>query len=138
VIRRRHAWQSALSQECARARESMFTWGSHDCVTFAADCVLAMTGFDPLGDWRGAYDSEIGAGRLLVARGHGSLEDAIAERLGPPLSNVARMGRGDVALVDRAGTRAAGICLGEVVAVPAQTAGLVYVSRSAALAAWRI
>lgn len=138
MMRRRDDWQSRLSAAAAAGRAAEFRWGAHDCVTFAADCVLAMTGFDPLSDYRGDYDSEIGAGRILLERGHETLADAITEQLGAPLENVRMMGRGDVALVEHDGTRAAGVCLGHVVAVPAKTRGLAFLPRDHATAGWRI
>lgn len=50
-----------------------FAWGSADCVTWAADCALALTGVDPIADIRGRYSTERGAQRILVQRGWGDV-----------------------------------------------------------------
>lgn len=52
-------------QRCARP----FAWGTADCVTWAADCVWAITRRDPIADLRGAYFSARGAARVCRAQG---------------------------------------------------------------------
>ncbi|WP_408068300.1 DUF6950 family protein [Yersinia nurmii] len=43
-----------------RLREA-FLWGQHDCCLFVADCAEAVCGIDSAGDYRGTYDSALGA-----------------------------------------------------------------------------
>ncbi len=44
-------------------------WGGMDCCFFAGDWVAAATPLDPLGPYRGLYDTALGARRLIMARG---------------------------------------------------------------------
>lgn len=55
------------------------TWGVDDCVMFAAEPIRLVLGFDPVAEWRGAYDDRESA------------QDAIGELgLGYALRRVAR------------------------------------------------
>ena len=93
---RREGWEIALAQTMSAALKKPHEWGENDCVTFAADCVCAMTGEDPLGDLRGTYDSPLSAARLIKNAGFESLGDMLAAHLEeiPP----ADARRGDVVL----------------------------------------
>jgi hypothetical protein len=42
-----------------------FAWGTHDCMLFAADWALALTGRDPAAAWRGTYSDEAGAVEIV-------------------------------------------------------------------------
>jgi hypothetical protein len=55
-----------LSMQTSRPWE----WGRQDCCTFPADWVLAITGMDPLAEWRGRYSTESEA-ELLIAEAGG-------------------------------------------------------------------
>jgi hypothetical protein len=46
-----------------------FRWGAADCCTLAADWIFTATGEDPARAWRGAYDSALGARRLMRRSG---------------------------------------------------------------------
>ena len=50
-----------------------FAWGQHDCCTFTAGAVEAMTGVDPMPEFRGRYATAIGSARALRRFGHGTL-----------------------------------------------------------------
>ena len=80
-------WQSRLAAVMREAQARPFAWGSHDCATFAATCVVAVTGVDRIADVRAARQSELQAARLLERLG--GLRAAIGERLGAPLASVA-------------------------------------------------
>lgn len=59
-------WENRL-HECIRGRYGLGPeWGSNDCMTWAADCVLAQTGVDPLKRYRGKYKTARGALRALL------------------------------------------------------------------------
>lgn len=67
------AWEEALSEYIATKRDETFEYGVNDCCLFAAGAVEAITGEDPMPEFRGKYDSlktslqvikEIGAGTL--------------------------------------------------------------------------
>lgn len=87
-------WEIALAECMTSGLKVEHEWGSHDCVTFAADCVKAQTGEDPLGDLRGSYDSPLTAAKVIKGMGANSLGDALAKHLTEILPGDAR--RGDV------------------------------------------
>jgi len=70
-----------------------FGWGVSDCTMFA-DVVYAVTGFDPIADYR-SYTTEIGALRMLKKAGVTTMLEYV-ERLFPEIPP-AHAGRGDLA-----------------------------------------
>lgn len=134
---RREDWPERLSACIEAARQQPFAWGSHDCALFAASCVAAITGADPVPQARGAYTDAAGARRWLKGL---TLAGAMNARYGPPIKpSFAR--RGDIALVlnerDRHWPKCLGVVLGTHVAVPGPQ-GLQFVTLAAAEIAWRI
>lgn len=69
-------WHAALMEVVGRYAESPFVWGQTDCACFVSDCVLAMTGVDPMAEYRGAYRGRFSAARRL--RGSSLAETASA------------------------------------------------------------
>lgn len=114
-------WHNRLIAVIRAAEKRPFLWGEHDCCLFAADCAEAMTGDNFADGWRGTYDSETGAKKALL-RGGGSLEKVLAKYLDEVPVKMAQ--RGDIAVVENAGTRCAGVIYGGAVWVPGE-AGLV-------------
>lgn len=66
-------WEEALSNYIVTKRHEPFEYGVNDCCLFASGAVDAMTGEDPMSEFRGKYDSlktsliairDIGAGTL--------------------------------------------------------------------------
>lgn len=126
-------WHNRLIAVIRAAEKRPFLWGEHDCCLFAADCAEAMTGDNFADGWRGTYDSETGAKKALL-RGGGSLENVLAKYLDEvPVKMVQR---GDIAIVENAGTRCAGVIYGGAVWVPGET-GLVCL-RIKPLSTWRV
>ncbi|MBF2747797.1 hypothetical protein ISN41_06720 [Enterobacter bugandensis] len=126
-------WHNRLIAVIRAAEKRPFLWGEHDCCLFAADCAKAMTGDNFADGWRGTYDSETGAKKALL-RGGGSLEKVLAKCLDEVPVKMAQ--RGDIAVVENAGTRCAGVIYGGAVWVPGET-GLVCL-RIKPLSAWRV
>ncbi|WP_251854232.1 DUF6950 family protein [Enterobacter asburiae] len=126
-------WHNRLIAVIRAAEKRPFLWGEHDCCLFAADCAEAMTGDNFADGWRGTYDSETGAKKALL-RGGGSLEKVLAKYLAEVPVKMAQ--RGDIAVVENAGTRCAGVIYGGAVWVPGET-GLVCL-RIKPLSAWRV
>ncbi|ENZ4140049.1 hypothetical protein ACGKG3_002911 [Enterobacter ludwigii] len=126
-------WHNRLIAVIRAAEKRPFLWGEHDCCLFAADCAEAMTGENFADGWRGTYDSETGAKKALL-RGGGSLENVLAKYLDEVPVKMAQ--RGDIAVVENAGTRCAGVIYGGAVWVPGET-GLVCL-RVKPLSTWRI
>lgn len=92
-----------LSDYLSRAGRKAFVWGDLDCFLFVADWVERMTGIDPAGEYRGAYDDQRQA-RNVIKRNGGvmQLADALLARAGCKVTDAPSCG--DVALV-RAGFR---------------------------------
>jgi hypothetical protein len=93
--RRLHAALEAIPPD------EKFAWGKRDCAFFTCDLVAAMTGVDMAAEYRGRYNSQAGAVRVL--RQAGGLE-RIAEKMAHrhELEEVkpAFAQRGDVAMLD--------------------------------------
>lgn len=62
-------WPALLDTHVEAARRTPFAWGRHDCLSFVCDWHRLMTGRDVFASWRGAYDNETGARRLIVEAG---------------------------------------------------------------------
>ena len=121
-------WHNRLIAVIRAAEKRPFLWGEH-----AADSAEAMTGDNFADGWRGTYDSETGAKKALL-RGGGSLENVLAKYLDEVPVKMAQ--RGDIAIVENAGTRCAGVIYGGAVWVPGET-GLVCL-RIKPLSTWRV
>ncbi|ERI13515.1 hypothetical protein O206_08585 [Ochrobactrum sp. EGD-AQ16] len=50
-------------------------WGVSDCLMTAADAIKAVTGEDPLAEFRGKYKTEAGAARKMRANGCENVKD---------------------------------------------------------------
>lgn len=133
---RRKDWEAALHDAIARHAALPFEWGRVDCITFPADCVLAMTGVDVIAEERGKYNSDIGAGRRLVANDCRDVGDWLARKL--PEIHPVRMGRGDVGVIEKDGAISGVVCIGPQVVGKAVGLGLAYLPRSAAVRAFKV
>jgi hypothetical protein len=126
-------WMPRLSAVMARYRDLPFAWGRADCCLFAADCVQAVTGRDPMADHRGAYASEHDALRALQACG--GLVNGAVDRLGPVIrADLAQPG--DVGLVLLGGRQSLAVCCGQHFMAPGPH-GLVVIHLPDVLRAWR-
>lgn len=137
MLTRREDWPSRLAAALEDARDRPFKWGEHDCGLFAGDCVLAMTGIDPVALYRGQYADEEGARATMRLLSGGGLRAVWNAALGPARNNVRMAGRGDVVLVAIGGVEATGIVAGARVACLSE-AGLVMVPAHRIVAAWRV
>jgi hypothetical protein len=104
---RLHDWPERLSKTIAAARGTPGGWGTHDCCTFGADCILAVTGVDVAADWRGKYDSERAGLKLagvrtlpeLAARFFQEVHPVFAHRGDVGVAPVGELRRGEKALM---------------------------------------
>ena len=134
-------WPERLDAVVTSARNRPFAWGAHDCITFAAACIAATTGIDPLAGhalWGSA--AEAAAAIRRTASGRQSLRAAIGRTLtllAWPAVDPAGAGRGDLCLVAGGQGHFAAVCLGSRLAAPGPK-GLVLIQVDRALAAWRI
>lgn len=94
-------WQARLREVLAASRGRAFARGSHDCATFVADAVLAITGHDKLAAIRDRYATERGAYKLLKRLGVRSANE-YADKVFAPC-RVTLLQRGDLARVPGSG-----------------------------------
>jgi hypothetical protein len=85
-------WETKLVSYASGLRHEPFAWGTHDCCTFAAGAVEAMTGVDPMLEYRGKYTTALGSARALGGK---TLEEVLDEKFDQvPISHAQR---GDLA-----------------------------------------
>lgn len=72
-------WRLRLDALIAQRRDLPFQWGLRDCCLWAADVVVSVTGRDPMADYRGRYETEREALRLLRSVG---VENLAEKRVG--------------------------------------------------------
>lgn len=103
-------WQTALSEYLinVRAANDPFAYGSHDCCTFISGAVEAITGVDPMAEFRGQYDTELGSLRALKRIGKGDLPSTLSDKF--PAKGRAALTRGDLVFFDGS----AGVCFGSI------------------------
>jgi Domain of unknown function (DUF6950) len=133
-------WDLKLDAAISAVAARPFQWGAHDCCTFAADIVKAITGRDPMKAMRG-YKSEAEARAFLKQKGWPGVYRALYAVLGKSVP-VAQAQRGDVVFAKLEGASfamqsGAGICLGKVSAFPGDV-GLVFVPTHKVSKAWPI
>lgn len=124
-------WPERLAAFMDERRNVPFQFGIHDCSTFAADAVAAMTGERlqiPVADSPEAY--------ARLVRDQGTLRDMAEALLGESI-HPAYAQRGDVVLLEMGERETLGICVGAEIAGPGAD-GLALAPMSMALLAWRI
>lgn len=132
-LERQAGWPLQLEYAIERARGQAFDWTAHNCATFAADCVAAITGVRLHGRFAALMTSERRArafGPAVAAR----VDDVLGAHRRVP----ARLAqRGDVVLVDVHPAPALAVCVG-LQAAAVSPAGLVFVGMEGARCAWHI
>lgn len=126
-------WPELLAAFVESRRAAPFVWGENDCVMFAADCALAITGNDPAIVYRGSYSTAAGAARIIKKVGDlAALVDEQFDQI-----PVAHAGRGDWVLVHNDGRPSVCVVLGAV-AAGAGEHGLSFVPMTEATMAWMV
>jgi hypothetical protein len=131
-------WRDALRELVTARAHTPFSWGSQDCMLFAADCRLAVTGEDLASPFRGRYRDRKSALCLIKKFGGSDLEAACLKLLGEPNpeGQISAM-NGDTVLVEQVPTgKALGVFADEV-AVIAGEFGLVELPRQSIISVWR-
>ena len=142
-MRRRYDYWEAMLDSFLTGRRSMrFVWGKNDCVMFACDAVLVMTGEDLARGFRDTYDTARSAKQTmqdLGASSVGELADIWAKRYKLRTLPPSFAQRGDWMLLDRDQGESLGIVglNGLDVHAPGLE-GIVELPVSEGLRAWRI
>lgn len=93
-MHRKADWEARLAAYLEPLRTRPFAWGEHDCCTFVAGAVEAMTGADPIPEFRGRYSSAAGSTKALKRYGAGTLEATLDTKVARVPASLAQ--RGDV------------------------------------------
>jgi hypothetical protein len=133
VTTRLRDWQSRLSALLAERRHAPFAWGANDCWTFAADCVVAISGHDPAKGLR-SHQTAVGASKSLAPIG--SLPDLADARLGARIAPaLAQAGDIGLAMLEKHPTYL--VCVGDAWVGPGED-GLLRLPRDTPVyLAWR-
>lgn len=92
------AWEDALVNYIAIKRHEPFDYGVNDCCLFAAGAVEAITGEDPMSEFRGKYDSLKTSLIAIRDIGAGTLEATMDSKF--PEVGIGNAQRGDLAFFD--------------------------------------
>ena len=93
-------WQDRLAALVRERMDMEPGWGTNDCMTWAADCVLAQTGVDTLAPYRGRYTTARGALKALRQIDRVELPIELMDRLWGPRRHLAEAMHGDLVVVD--------------------------------------
>jgi hypothetical protein len=91
-------WEDALVNYIIIKRDEPFEYGVNDCCLFAAGAVEAITGEDPMSEFRGKYDSLKGSIKAIKDIGAGTLEATLDGKF--PEVSIGYAQRGDLAFFD--------------------------------------
>lgn len=125
------AWVANLWQTIDAHDGAEFDYRSHHCGMFAARCVDAVTG--------STWAQEMPVGKRAAVeflRCEGGIEAAVTKRLGEPIAGHAAR-RGDVCAVDVEDGIGLGVCVGDTIAVAAET-GVTFYPLARAHKHWRV
>lgn len=91
-------WEDALVNYIIIKRDEPFEYGVNDCCLFAAGAVEAITGEDPMSEFRGKYDSLKTSLKAIKDIGAGTLEATLDGKF--PEVSIGYAQRGDLAFFD--------------------------------------
>ena len=107
---RKQSWAEDLATYMKESSTKEFQWGVHDCASFAAGAVTAVTGrFIDVKDFADAHTVREVV-ELLATK---SLKDRVTEILGKTI-DLKMATRGDIVLLTDLGRECLGVCFGEV------------------------
>jgi len=128
-------WESKLVEFLEREGQTPFAWGERDCVLFASDAAVLLTGKDPAAEGRGKYRTKEEGFAVLRAIGcsQPGLMDAHFQRIRPSEAQ-----RGDIVYRKREGGASFGVVYGGAAFYRSPETGLVKEPVALADAAWRV
>lgn len=95
-MQRYESWAHRLLNYLATVTREPFEWGTHDCVTFCADCIKAITGDDPIQGIRGTWSTQRTAFKAMMEYGGTVDLSELCEKVGLTKIEVGRAQRGDI------------------------------------------
>lgn len=129
-------WPERLAALVEARRHMPFSWGNHDCGSFAADAIRACTGEDPMPELRGLYADEAGAEAMLARQGGLLMTiEMVQARRGAAECPRDFAQRGDTAFARVGNEDLMTVVLGDRLAAPGPD-GLVFVPLRAARRIW--
>lgn len=128
-------WEARLAAVIGAARTRPFVWGRHDCTTWAAEVVEAVSGVAVRPWWAGCYRTARGARAHLKRMGFEDLAIAVTALTGRAPVGPETAQRGDLVL--KADERALGVCIGRD-ALFLDLEGLSVAPMTAVRMAWRL
>lgn len=134
-MKRLDDWPERLMATIAVHQAAPFTWGQHDCATFFADCVAAVSGVDPFAEFR-PWTSEHSALRALAKSGSASVAEFVAQNFDEIVPADAR--RGDIGWVGEPTALACPAILVGAVAMSRDDRGFIVFSRALITRAFKI
>lgn len=125
-------WAPRLNKYIIEVRDHKFEPGVHDCCTFVAGAIQAMTGVDVMPEYRGQYTTLEEGEAALAQLGQGKLYRTITRKLGRSIRGVFGA-KGDVAFYQGC----CGIVLGRLAMFIGEE-GYVYAPISRLQRVWRV
>ncbi|AUM58647.1 hypothetical protein phiP47_019 [Plesiomonas phage phiP4-7] len=116
-------WQTKLVEKLQDPIYRTWRRGTADCALFVADCCVAVSGKDPAAEYRGAYDSALGAKKALLK--FGSYEAALSRHFAEIDPRMAQ--RGDAVTFTLDGIKTVGILWAGKVATLTEDQGLILI-----------
>ncbi len=98
-MERKETWPRLLNEYVVKAQHLKWELGVHDCCTFCAGAVKAITGIDTMAEFRGKYDSPETYAKALEEFGSGTLYKTLRAKFGKPVHG-AQGRRGDIAFYE--------------------------------------
>lgn len=98
---RKDDWRASFDAECDRLWRTPFSWETQDdCVLgLAGNLVTALTGVDMVAQYRGVYQDEAGALKVIHDAGFTSIGDMVASML-PEYEHPSMATVGDIVAID--------------------------------------
>ena len=131
-------WEVRLDQAIQDTTARPYSLGDADCFANTADIVQAITEKDIISEWRGQYDTLMGAARVIKNADYDGVADWL-DTVTDTRIEPAKAQRGDI--VARGLGRAIpslGICIGDKALLFVHNVGAIYKPMKTVEAAWRV
>lgn len=132
---RLQGWEKSLSEHIENEARIPFEWGVSDCLMFAGNAALTITGHDPIAEARGQYNDIRSAAELSATIGIKTEEifDRFYER-----GQIAFARRGDIVLKNQNQGATFGIVYNGKAIFKVEGVGLVYEPLRSVGITWRV